>query len=450
MSFDVILVGGGLQNSLIAAALRHLRPHWKILLVEKNPRLGADQTWSFPLADLPAAARPFVDPLITYQWPRYEVRFPEFTRTLEQPYATIVPESLHQGLAPLFAAGPLHRESGCELWTDRPVAEVGANHIRLPDGRKIDAAVVLDGRGTTGPHGSVDSRGNIGPGGSVDEKSANPDPTGYQKFFGLEIQTDAGALAPSFAHPILMDATISQRDGYRFVYVLPFTADRALVEETYFSNTPDLDLPPLRQSVSQYLDSQGISRYQVLREEVGVLRMPWGRRWVDGAERTRMVGTRGEWFHPATGYSFPIAVRLALAVASAESPPMIPKSLEKLADRLESNDRYARFLNRMFFTACKSADRRGFLERFYRLPEQMIRRFYSLELTWVDRLWILVHRFPRGLQWSKVFVPSFAGSRPGQAAPPDSVSPEIPGTEPAMLVPSDARCPTLDDAQERE
>ncbi len=35
-------------------------------------------------------------------------------------------------------------------------------------------------------------------------------------------------------------------------------------------------------------------------------------------------------------------------------------------------------------------------ERFYRLPEDVIRRFYSLRMSWSDRVRILVGRPPRG------------------------------------------------------
>ena len=37
------------------------------------------------------------------------------------------------------------------------------------------------------------------------------------------------------------------------------------------------------------------------------------------------------------------------------------------------------------------------LARFYRLPEAVIRRFYALELTAMDRARILVGRPPRGM-----------------------------------------------------
>ena len=43
-----------------------------------------------------------------------------------------------------------------------------------------------------------------------------------------------------------MDATVPQRDGFRFVYTLPFAPDRVLIEDTYYSDGLDLDPAALR------------------------------------------------------------------------------------------------------------------------------------------------------------------------------------------------------------
>ena len=40
----------------------------------------------------------------------------------------------------------------------------------------------------------------------------------------------------------VMDATVEQIDGYRFVYVLPLSATEIFVEDTYYSDGPELDL----------------------------------------------------------------------------------------------------------------------------------------------------------------------------------------------------------------
>ena len=55
---------------------------------------------------------------------------------------------------------------------------------------------------------------------------------------------------------------------------------------------------------------------------------------------------------------------------------------------------YFRFLNRMMFGAAAPPDRRFIMERFYRLPEPLISRFYAGRLTWRDRVRIFSGRPP--------------------------------------------------------
>ena len=59
---------------------------------------------------------------------------------------------------------------------------------------------------------------------------------GYQKFFGFEIE-----LSEDWPErePIIMDALADQQDGFRFLYTLPFTPRRVLVEDTRFSDSRD-------------------------------------------------------------------------------------------------------------------------------------------------------------------------------------------------------------------
>ena len=58
---------------------------------------------------------------------------------------------------------------------------------------------------------------------------------------------------------------------------------------------------------------------------------------------------------------------------------------------------FALRLNKMLFRWFAPADRFRVLERFYRLPEPTIRRFYALASTGLDRARIFVGRPPRGL-----------------------------------------------------
>ena len=62
--FDYALVGGGLQNALIALALAQRDRPPRVVLVERGQRLGGNHTWCFHQDDVPPAARSFVAELV--------------------------------------------------------------------------------------------------------------------------------------------------------------------------------------------------------------------------------------------------------------------------------------------------------------------------------------------------------------------------------------------------
>ena len=89
---DLILIGGGLANGLIAWRLKALRPALRILLVERDTSLGGNHTWSFYRQDLSAAQHDWIAPLVVRQWPAYEVRFPGQRRMLDSACYSITSE----------------------------------------------------------------------------------------------------------------------------------------------------------------------------------------------------------------------------------------------------------------------------------------------------------------------------------------------------------------------
>jgi lycopene beta-cyclase len=187
-----------------------------------------------------------------------------------------------------------------------------------------------------------------------------------------------------------MDATVPQTDGFRFVYVLPLSATRLLVEDTYFADRPYLDVAAIRTEIASYAAARGWQIRALVREEVGVLPLPWR---ISPPQITAplVAGYAGGWFHPVTGYSFPIAARVAATIAAGGD-------LRELAAEHTRQLRFAGRLNHMLFRWFPPGQRYHVLERFYRrLPEASIRRFYALELTNLDRARILVGRPPRGL-----------------------------------------------------
>ncbi len=366
MTPDLILVGGGLANCLIAYRLHCERPDLRLLLIEQGPHLGGNHTWSFHGSDLSVSQRAWVRPLIGSSWPRHEVIFPARRRLLEGSYHSIYSEQIHQRISSLL---------GESVMTDTTVTEVRPNGVMLADGTSISAAGVIDGRG--GP-----------PGGSLDVR--------FQKFLGLVVRLTKPS---GLAAPILMDATVEQLDGFRFMYTLPLEPTCLLIEDTRYSDTPDLDKEPMRQAIRAYAESRGWQVAGVLREEVGALPVVLGGDleafWRDAPDVPR-AGVRAGLFHYTTSYSLPEAVRLAdvLAVRRRLTSEVIAPLVRARSLRLWRRGRYYRILNRMLFLAGAPAERYRILEHFYRLPLDLVNRFYAGRLRMADKLRILSGRPP--------------------------------------------------------
>ncbi|MEZ4359912.1 MAG: lycopene beta-cyclase CrtY [Kofleriaceae bacterium] len=389
LEVDYALVGGGLQNGLLALALCAAQPKARLALLERSPALGGNHTWCFHAGDLPAAARPWVEPLLAQRWPGYQVAFPARTRRLSSSYAHIPSARLHEVVAAALRAGPhalLLEHEAVEVEAERVVARPAAGGALV----ELRAAMVIDARGP-------------------DRGAAAG--AGYQKFVGLEIDC---AAEHGVREPILMDATVPQLDGFRFFYVLPLTERRLLVEDTYFSDTAYLDVAAVRAEVERYCRARGWQVTAVVREECGVLPLPW-QGAAPAPTRPLVAGYQGGWFHPVTGYSFPIALRLALAIASA-GPGEPNLALRELARRHRRQLAFAHRLNWMLFRWFPPEQRYHVLERFYRLPEDTIRNFYALELTVRDRARMLVGRPPRGLSWRAAVAPYLPRRRAAEDA----------------------------------
>ena len=392
--FDYLLVGGGLGNALIALALFENRPGARVALVEQHGALGGNHVWCFHAGDVDAAAQRFVSRLVGTHWPRYDVRFPELTRTLEEPYAAVRSERLDQDVREAFVG-----RSGSRLFLNARAVKVSDRSVTLEDGQELLATTVIESRGP--------------------DALAAGARAGYQKFVGLELKLRR----PSpIQHPLLMDALVPQRDGFRFLYALPFAPDRVLLEDTYFSESPELDRTRLEREILDYAQQNGFVVDHVTRTETGVLPLPTRLPKLENPQPNGplVAGYQGAWFHPVTGSSFPVAARLASAIAQADSGALRTQVWPALLRQQRSQLRFCLLLNRLFFDAFAPGERRNVIERFYRLPPEAVRRFYAMTLTRTDRARILCGRPPRGFSLARAL------SRPS-SSPSASSNPPAPG-----------------------
>lgn len=122
-----------------------------------------------------------------------------------------------------------------------------------------------------------------------------------QHFKGWIIETDK----PSFEtdKPILMDFRVSQSFGTTFVYVMPLSETKALVEYTLFTHSP-LDDKDYSQGLKQYIENQlQIAGYKIQEEELGVIPMT-DHVFPSNDGRIIYLGTAGGKTKPSSGYTF--------------------------------------------------------------------------------------------------------------------------------------------------
>lgn len=364
----VILVGGGLANCLLALRLRALRPDVRLTLIEGADRLGGNHTWSFHGTDVPPPVLAWLRPLASYAWPHYDVKFPGRERRLTGSYHSLTSERLHDVVM---------AELGDSVRLNAAVVDVAPDRVTLAGGAQLEADLVVDGRGLRSSHCTgVTLR--------------------FQKFLGQLVRLSR---PHGLTGPLLMDATVAQEQGYRFVYLLPFTATDVLIEDTYYSDTGTLDTAVLRQHIARYAASRGWEVRELLREENGVLPivldcdLPAFWPVADAVPRS---GLRAGLFHHTTGYSLPEAAALADALPGLpdlHSRAIAPWIRERVGRRWREQ-RVFRLLNRMLFLGAAPADRYRILQHFYRLPETVIDHFYAGRLTLGDTSRVLTGRPP--------------------------------------------------------
>lgn len=360
---DIAIVGGGLAGGLAALALAAKRPDLDVRLVEPGP-IGGNHVWSFFDSDIAKRDRWLVAPLVRHHWDRYDVAFPAHERTLRMGYKSITGEALAEAVAAALPEG--------RVIVDK-AKHVAPDHLLFARGGRLSAKHVIDARGA-GKLSDLDC--------------------GWQKFVGQALTVEGGH---GIDRPLVMDATVDQLDGYRFVYLLPFDAETIFVEDTYYSDGPDLDVALIRDRIADYAARRQWNVTATTREETGVLPVviagDFDRLWPE-SDRVGRIGVRAGVFHALTGYSLPDAVRTAAALPDLVGNPELPTLLRDRAAASWRRQRFFRMLGAMLFRAADPAERFRIFQRFYRLSPGLIARFYAGRPGPADKLRLLSGKPP--------------------------------------------------------
>lgn len=365
---DIAILGGGLAGGLIALALARHRPELTVLLVEQEEKLGGNHVWSFFGTDVAKAGRDLLGPIVAAAWPGYTVRFPGHERELSTSYYAMTSARFDAALRKALPAS--------DIITGARVVACSARTATLSDGTRIEAGGVIDARG-------IRNLGHL--------------TGGWQKFLGQVLKLSA---PHGLDRPVVMDATVDQLDGYRFVYLLPFTPDTVFVEDTYYSDSPTVDRVQIAERIADYVRAKGWQVESVLGEEQGVLPVAGGGDfdafWRSTGKDIARAGTRAGLFHAVTSYSVPDAVRFALALAKQDdlSGEALAVFSEHYARKHWADGKFLRQLSAMLFSAAAPIERYRVLERFYRLDAKLIERFYAGRMTALDKARVLAGKPP--------------------------------------------------------
>ncbi|MBC7646520.1 MAG: NAD(P)-binding protein [Pseudopedobacter sp.] len=305
--FDDIILGGGASGLSLAYHLtRAGLSKRRILIVERAPKAGNERTWCFwENGDGPFEAA------VHSRWQHLWMHGPDSSQKLD-----IAPYTYK-----MIRSGDFY--ALVDDWLERcpNVTRLYGNFERLeelPQGVRVWVdGQVLEGKWV---YNSL-YKPQMAQGGSSHL---------LQHFRGWVVETEQDHFDPHSA--TFMDFRTEQKGETRFVYVLPLSKRRALVEFTLFSShlLEDLEYDAgLQDYLTRVL---GIESYRVLEIEQGVIPMTDAEFPLHPSPHVLNIGTAGGCAKPSTGYTFRRIQRQAQQITSqilkTGDPIYLPSSFD--------------------------------------------------------------------------------------------------------------------------
>jgi lycopene beta-cyclase len=136
-------------------------------------------------------------------------------------------------------------------------------------------------------------------------------PVLQQHFIGWHVMTEQSVFDED--KPIFMDFSIQQKGNTRFMYVLPFSKNEALVEYTLFSKNL-LTENEYEIALEDYLVQLNAGNYEIINKERGSIPMTCYPFWERNTKNITHIGSAGGWTKASTGYTFKNADKLSDAL----------------------------------------------------------------------------------------------------------------------------------------
>jgi len=394
--YDFILAGGGVAGlSLAYHLLQGPLAGRPMLVVDRSLKQQDDRTLSFWTAH----PTPY-DAIVARSWQQVVVAGPDFVR--------------HQRLARFryqtVRGLDFYRFVHAALDAAPNVTRLHGRVTGMQDG-KDGATVWIDGRAHFG-HWVFDSRFDHA---ALAEEAAGRPRIGpvclWQHFQGWEVETPGDSFDEHVV--TLMDFRTQQQGEWRFFYVLPFTARRALVELVSSGHDANAQAHNIGAALQDYIGSLlKIREYQIVRRESGVTPLTtfsFPRRL---GRHIMAIGVRGGRIKPSTGYGFlrmqEDAASIALALQSSAQPfdPPTGSGIFRWYDRLmlHTLSRHRRLALPLFSALLQ------------RNPIERVLRFLDESASPAETLQLTASLAPRIL--SVAFSDPYSSPHPSEAAQP--------------------------------
>jgi lycopene beta-cyclase len=122
-----------------------------------------------------------------------------------------------------------------------------------------------------------------------------------QHFIGWFIKSKESVFDSECA--TFMDFSVEQKGNTRFMYVLPFSPNEALIEYTLFSQDL-LDKNEYENEIKFYIENLGITEFEIVEKEQGNIPMTCYPFWKHNTKNIVNIGSAGGWTKASTGFTF--------------------------------------------------------------------------------------------------------------------------------------------------
>ena len=278
--FDYIISGAGAAGlSLLMRLMQHKAfDNKKILVVDKAHKDQNDHTWCF-WENKPG----LFEPVVHQKWQQVHFFSDHFSSQLDlSPYEYKMIRSVDFYKFVMQEAAQ-HANVSFVYGDVQATGNEGDKALVIVDGARYTADYVFN---------SI-----------LFNKPAVPRDKHYllQHFKGFLIETPDARFDPSAA--TLMDFRLSQQHGTTFMYVLPVTITRALVEYTLFTKEM-LEESEYISALKTYISNTlQIEDYTIVEEEFGVIPMT-NIKFIKRVDRVINLGTAGGQTKGSSGYTF--------------------------------------------------------------------------------------------------------------------------------------------------